>query len=292
MICEDYVAPSTVEEALAVLVSQRGAARVIAGGTDLIIQLQQRTRSPVSCLVDVTRIPGLSEIKAENGYIWVGAAVTFAQVERSVLIHEHAPLLAEAASWVGSPQIRNVGTLGGNVVNAQPAADSSIALLALEAEAQIANLTGRQWVPITSLFISPGVSRVDASSEMITAFRFHADGPREGTAFERLARRKALALPLINVAAYVLLDGEGMHLREARIAIGPVALVPFRATQAEAMLKGQPVSEDVISEAAEVAAHESKPRSSLLRASKEYRQELIRTLTKRALFRATSSAKG
>jgi len=291
MICEDYVMASTVEEALAILASLQGDGRIIAGGTDLVIQLQRGDRN-VRCLVDTTRIPDLGDIKLENSHIIVGAAVTFSQLERSELIREHATVLAEAASHVGSPQIRNVGTLAGNVVNAQPAADGSIALLALDAEAEIANLTGRQWVPIANLFVSPGVSRVDASSEMITAFRFHTRGPKESSAFERLARRKALALPLINVGVDVILNADGTHIRDVRIALGPVAPVPFRAREAEAMLKDQPIDQENIEEALEIVVRESKPRTSLLRASKEYRRELIRTLTKRALLRAIETARG
>ena len=291
MICEDYITVSTVEEALATLASLRGEGRLIAGGTDLVIQLQRGERD-IRCLVDITRIPGLDEITLENSYVVIGATTTFSQIQHSPLIRERAAVLAEAASQVGSAQIRNVGTLAGNVVNAQPAADGSVALLALDAEAEIANLTGRQWVPIASLFISPGISRVDAGAEMITAFRFRAHGPRESSAFERLARRKALALPLINVGVHVLLNADGTHVRHTRIAIGPVALVPFRAEEAEAMLNDQPINPEVIGEAAEMAARESKPRSSLLRASKEYRRELIRVLTRRALLRAIETAKG
>jgi len=287
----DYITVSTVEEALAVLTSLRGAGRIIAGGTDLMIQLQRGDRE-VGCLVDITRIPGLADIQRNNPFIVVGAAATFAQIERSPLIRDWAPVLGEASSWVGSPQIRNVGTLAGNVVNAQPAADGSIALLALDAEAEIANLTGRQWVPVTSLFVSPGVSRLDASTEMITAFRFPVRPPREGAAFERIARRKALALPLINVAVRVLLDTSGDLIRDARIAIGPVAPVPFRAQEAEKALRGHGISAEIISEASEAAVHESRPRSSMLRASKEYRRELIRTLTNRALTRAIERARG
>lgn len=287
----DYITASTVEEALAVLTSLRGVGRIIAGGTDLMIQFQRAERE-IGCLVDITRIPGLADIRRQDSYIIVGAAATFAQIERSPLIRDMAPLLSEAASHVGSPQIRNVGTLAGNVVNAQPAADGSIALLTIDAEAEIANLTGRQWVPVASLFVSPGVSRVDASAEMITGFRFGARAPREGCAFERLARRKALALPLISVAARVLLDASGDHIRDARIAVGPVAPVPFRAQEAEQLLQGREISPEVISEAVEAAVHESKPRSSLLRASKEYRRELIRTLTERALTRAIEKARG
>ena len=291
MICEDYVVPSSIEEALATLASLRGEGRVIAGGTDLVIQLQRRRRT-FECLVDITRIAGLDEIRMENSHVLVGAAVTFSQIESSALIREKASVLAEAASQVGSPQIRNVGTLAGNVVNAQPAADGSIALLALDAEAEIANLTGRQWVPVATLFVSPGISRVDATAEMITAFRFRAAGPKESSGFERLARRRALALPLINVGVNVLLNADGTRFRDVRIAIGPVAPVPFRAREAEEALKNQPLSHDTIDQAAETAVRESKPRTSLLRASKEYRRELIGALTKRALLKAIERARG
>jgi len=291
MICEDYVIPSTVEEALATLASLRGEGRLIAGGTDLVMQLRRGERR-IDYLIDITRIPDLSEIKLESPYILLGAAATFSQIERSQLIREKAPVLAEAASHVGSPQIRNVGTLAGNVVNAQPAADGSIALLTLNAEVEIANLTGRQWVPVTSLFVSPGVSRIDATAEMVTAFRFRAAGPRESSAFERLARRQALALPLINVGVNVLLNADGTRFRDVRIAIGPVSPVPFRASEAEEALQNQPINQDTINEAAEIASRQSKPRTSLLRASKQYRHELIAVLTKRALLRAVERAKG
>ena len=291
MICDDYVAASTTEEALATLASLRGQGRLIAGGTDLVIQLQRRERK-VGCLVDITRIPGLHDIRLQDSYIIIGATATHSQIERSLLIRERAAVLAEACSKVGSPQIRNTGTLAGNVVNAQPAADGSIALLALDAEAEIANLTGRQWVPIGSLYVSPGVSRVDATTEMVTAFRFRAQAPRESSAFERLARRKAVALPLINVGVRVLLDAEGTHVRDARISIGPVAQVPFRAQEAEAVLRNRSINPETIDETAESATRESKPRSSLLRASKEYRRELIRVLVRRALLRAIQSARG
>lgn len=291
MLAEDYVTPSSVEDALATLASLRGRGRIMAGGSDLILQLQRGERA-VGCLVDITRVPGLDEITLQDSQVVIGATVTHATIARSALIRQHAPALADACSRVGSPQIRNVGTLAGNVVNAQPAADGSIALVALDAEAEIANLTGRQWVPVSSLFVSPGVSRVDATAELITAFRIRAQAPREASAFERLARRRAVALPLINVAARVLLEADGIQIREVRLAIGPVAPIPFRARQTEDFLAGQPAQQDTIEEAAEMAMRECKPRSSLLRAGKEYRQELIRVLSRRALVRSIQAARG
>lgn len=291
MAFEEYVTPSSIEESVAALASLRGEGRVIAGGTDLVIQLQHKERH-AACLVDVTGIPGLDDIRREDPFVIVGAAATFSQIERSPIVKSAAPILAEAASWVGSPQVRNVGTIGGNVVNAQPAADGSIALLALDAEAEVANLTGRQWVPLSSLFVSPGVSRIDATTEMITAFRFRPLAALEGSAFERLARRRALSLPLINVGVRVLLDADRTRARTVRISIGPVAPVPFRAVLAEKALQSRPMDDAAIQEASDVAAREGNPRSSLLRASKAYRVELVRVLTQRALTRAIEAARG
>jgi CO/xanthine dehydrogenase FAD-binding subunit len=127
---------------------------------------------------------------------------------------------------------------------------------------------------------------------MITAFRFRAQASRESSSFERLARRRAVALPLINVAVRVLLDADCSHIRESRIAIGPVAPIPFRAIQAEAVLEDQPASDETVALASETAASESQPRTSLLRASKEYRRQLIKVLTQRALRRAIQNARG
>ena len=290
MPCEDYLIASSVEEALATLACMHGEARLIAGGTDLYIQLMRNERR-VETLVDITRIPGLSEIRQEHSLLTIGACVTWSEIERSPMIRARATVLAQAAAHIGGPQIRNVGTIAGNVVNAQPAADGSIALLALDAEAEIANLTGRQWVPLRTLFIRPGVSRVDAGAELVTGFRFRAHGPREASAYERIARRRALALPVLNVAARVLLDASRENIRDAWVAIGPVALVPFRAEQTEAALRGQPATADTIAEAARVAVSESRPRSSLLRASKGYRRELIAVLVRRALQRAINDAR-
>lgn len=284
---QDYLFPASVEEALEMLTAYDGQARVVAGGTDLILELQEGKRQ-VEALVDVTRIPGLDAIALDDGQITLGAAVTYRQVVDSPLLQARAAVLVEASRAVGSPQIRNVGTLAGNVVNAMPAADGAIALFALGAELEIAAPTGRRWVPIESLYEGPGRSRVDPSREMVTAIRFPALGERQGSAFERLARRKALALPVLNVAVVVTLDHDTFE--RARIAIGPVAPQPFRARQAEEMLRNAPANLEMIQRAAELAAQEAQPRSSLLRASRAYRQETLPVLVRRALERAVSQA--
>jgi carbon-monoxide dehydrogenase medium subunit len=286
---QEYLFPSSVEEALAMLAEREGRARLVAGGTDLVIELNEGRRA-ADCLVDITRIPELDKMTLEDEMIVLGANVTHCQASESPLVRERATVLAEACRAVGSLQIRNVGTLGGNVVNAMPAADGATALLALEAEAEIADGTERKWVPLPDLFAGPGVSRVDSTREMLTAFRFQALGERQGSALERIARRRALALPILICAVVVTLREGGERFGSARIALGPVAPVPFRASQAEESLRGAPASLETMARAGEIAMQESHPRSSLLRASKEYREEVIKVLVRRGLERAVQMA--
>jgi len=285
MMWQEYLFPASVEEAVAMLAQWGGRARLIAGGTDLVLELNEGKRE-ADCLIDITRIAGLKAITLEGDIITVGAAVTFRQLDDSPLIRQRATVLAEAAHTVGSLQIRNVATLGGNVVNALPAADGSLGLCALDAEAEIADSTGRRWVPLEELFVASGQSRIDATAQVLTAFRFRALGSKEGSAYERLARRRALSLPILACGVAVGLSEDGRTFQWARISLGPVAPVPFRARQTEAFLAGAEVSTETMVRAGEIAQSESHPRTSLLRASKEYRQEMIRILVKRALERA------
>lgn len=278
----NYLFPGSVEEALEMLASYNGQARLVAGGTDLILEIQEGKRQ-VEALVDVTHIPGLDAIELDKGMITLGAAATYRQVIDSSILQAKATVLVEASRTVGSPQIRNVGTLVGNVVNAMPAADGAIALFALGAELEIASPEGRQWAPIETLYEGLGRSKVNPSREMVTAIRFPALDENQGSAFERLARRKALALPVLNVAVVVTVDHDTFG--DAHIAMGPVAPTPFRAQQAEETLRSTPANHESIRRTAEVAAGEARPRSSLLRASAAYRQQTLAVLVRRALER-------
>jgi len=284
-----YEMPSSVEEALAVLARYDGQAQLIAGGTDLLIELQEGKHS-VECLVDVTRIPGLDRIEEQGDWIVLGAIVTFRQIKDSALLQRQARVLSEAAATVGALQIQTVATLAGNVASALPAADGSVALVALDAEVEIAGEGGRTWRPVAGLFLGPGQSAVDPSREMITAIRFARAGTRQGSAWERIGRRRALVLPILNCAVSLALDGEGRNLAWARISLGPVAPVPFRARETEAFLAGRPADAETFARAGEIAAGESHPRTSLLRASKEYRHEVIKVLVRQGLERAVEQA--
>jgi carbon-monoxide dehydrogenase medium subunit len=279
----EYLFPRSIDEALDILSEHKGKARIIAGGTDLILQRKQGT-CPSDVAVDITRIPGLDRITVSGSHISLGALVTHAQVAASPLIRERAPLLAEACSKVGGPQTRNMGTLVGNVTNAMPAADGAIALTVLNAEALVHNQEGGHWMPIQDLYLGVGECRIDACAEIVTALQIQPLGPSWGSAYERLAKRQSLILPILAVAAAIRLDA-GRCL-EARIAMGPVAPAPHRARAAEEYLQGRPVAETTIKKAAEAAKDEARPRDSVLRGSQEYRQEMVEVLSRRAITRA------
>lgn len=284
---DDYLFPASVEEALEMLEAHGGEARIIAGGTDLVLQ-SQRMRIPAKAMVDITRIPGLDQIEQRDGMIYIGARVTHDEVATSSLIRSRAGVLAEACGAVGGPQIRNVGTLVGNVVNALPAADGAMALFALDAEAEVAGRTGRRWIPIADLYAGVGRSTVDPTAAMVTKLRFTALANGESGAFERLAKRRALILPILNTAVVVgLRDGV---VRDARIAMGPVAPTPFVATEAAEGLVGLTPDEASLGEAAKLAAQAAQPRYSLLRGSAEYRKAMVEVLVRRALSRAAAAA--
>lgn len=285
---EEYCSPSSVKEALKILYKYDGQARVIAGGTDLVLELKKKTRD-VKCLVDITDIEELKKILREVNTIKIGAGVTHSEVASSKLINQYAIVLAEAASAVGSPLIRNLGTIVGNVVNAQPAADTAVALFALEAKAEISTYKGNNLVPIEKLYKGIGSSEVDSTSEIVTTIQFKKPVSNTGSAFARLSQRKALALPVLNVAAVVTIKDN--HYDDARIVIGPVANMPFRSRKAELQLKGAPINLESIKKAAEIAAYEAQPRDSALRGSAKYRQEMVKVLVKRALEQATLRAK-
>jgi len=287
---EKYLFPASLGEALAMLAEYEGEARVIAGGTDLVPQLKKKERK-VRCLVDVSRLPELKGIHGQDEVIRIGAAVTHQQLATSKLLQEQASALAQGAAAVGSPQIRFVGTVGGNVVNAQPAADTAIPLLALGAEAEIASLGGTRREPLEALYVRPGESRVDASSEILVALRFPALGRHEGSAYARLAKRRALSLPILNAAVVVHMAGDGRTLKEVCMALGPVALTPSRARQAEAALAGQIPDKEAIEAALEIASQEAQPRTNPLRGSAEYRREMVKVLLRRALEQALIAAR-
>jgi CO/xanthine dehydrogenase FAD-binding subunit len=283
MMWEEYFYPKSIREALEILNSYKGEARVIAGGTDLIPQLKKRIRK-IRCLVDISRIETLCKIERDGDTIKIGAGITHSEVVSSTDIREQAILLSEASSTIGSPLIRNQATVIGNVINAQPAADTAVALFALDAQVEIFSQAGIKVVPIHEVYQDIGISRIDSTAEVASAIWFKCLKNNQGSAFSRLSWRKALSLPVLNVAIVVTV--RDASFQEIRIAMGPVARFPFRLGQTESILKGRPVGLDLIREAAEVGASETHPRNSPLRGSAEYRKEMAKVLLRRTLQNA------
>jgi CO/xanthine dehydrogenase FAD-binding subunit len=285
---DEYFSPKSVREVLEILQSYRGQARIIAGGTDLILEIKEHIRK-VKCLVDISEIDLLKKIERDGDTIKIGAGVTHSEVASSELVREQAMVLAEAASAVGSPLIRNQGTVVGNVVNAQPAADTAVALFALEAKIEIISKRATRIVPIEKLYKGVGLSKIDSTIEIATAVYFKSLKNNQGSAFVRLAQRKALALPILNVAAVVTAQND--RFSEARVVVAPVAPRPLRSKKAEAILTDAPISPEYINMAAEAVAFEAQPRDSALRGSAGYRMEMVKVLLVRALRLAIQRVK-
>jgi carbon-monoxide dehydrogenase medium subunit len=285
----EYLFPASVQEAVACLERFAGQARIIAGGTDVLPDLRKGKITP-QCLVDITRIPELDQIERRGDCVQVGATVTFSALRAAPLLSQQAHALTEAAASVGAPGIQNIATWVGNIVQAMPAADGAIVALALEAEARIVEGQRSEWRPVESLFRGPGVSAIDATRQLITHLRFPLPQGPWGTAWQRVGRRPALVLPILNCAVKLCLQPDGDEIAQATIAIGPVAPHPLRARAAEHYLLGQPATLQHFQEAAQRAGEASNPRTSITRASRDYRLAIIPTLVSDALVTALARA--
>lgn len=283
---QEYVKVKTVEEVLTQL-AQDGNSRIIAGGTDLVLDLKAE-KITTEKLLDITAVPELKKIELIDGQIRIGAAVTHQEVATSETIIKNAPALAAASRSVGSLQIRNTGTVVGNVVNAQPAADAAVALVSFGAVAEIRDAKGTTYHPVEELYLGVSKSKVDSTKQVMTAVQFPALLPHQGSAFVRLSQRGALALPMLNVAVVASLAGEVVEW--VRIVMAPVAPKPVRAKEAEKLLQGQQVNEENIIAAARTAAAQASPRDSALRGSSQYRKGVLEPLVRRGLKEAFTAA--
>ncbi|NLH06766.1 MAG: hypothetical protein GX484_04095 [Chloroflexi bacterium] len=288
---EHYHTPHTFEEASDLLARYGGAARVIGGGTDLLLEIKQGHRPPVEALIDITKVKDLTHITQNGDTITIGAGVTHSQIVRCEVIAQRATCLVESCGVVGGPQVRNVGTIGGNVAHALPAADGTTSLVALDAEAEIWQNGERRWVPILEMFAGPGQSILDSTRDLLIQFRFQLAGPREASAFKRIMRPQGVALPILACAVWVRLSEDGDTIEKSRGCIGPVAPVPTRIGVVEELLNGSHYNDDLLEEVVRVARTELKPRTSKYRATSEYRTEMVEVLLRRALPLAVKRAR-
>lgn len=277
----NYYTAKSIAEVLELLRGTNGRGRVIAGGTDLVVEIEEGRQEPET-LIDITSVPEMRRIRVENDRLIIGAAATLTEIARSPLVKKYYPSLAEGAGVVGSLQIRNSGTLLGNVISAQPAADAAMAVAPLDPRFVILDCDGGERVAtMAEMYAGFGKSTVDPSRELVSQVSVPLPGQHEAAAYVRLELRKSLSLPMLNVAAMAHI--EDGRFSWARITMGPVGVGPARASAAEQWLAGKECSADNLIQAGKLALENAKPRSNPLRGSKEYRVQTLPVLVKRAL---------
>ena len=278
----EFYEPTTLTEASRLFAEAH--AQLLAGGTDLVIGMKAYTETPES-VISLQKIPGLTGITTEaDNSISIGAMTKVREVELSGDIQQHHTALAEGASEIGSIQIRNLATIGGNIAHASPAADTVAGLLVADAQVDIASADGERSVPIDELFTGPGQT-VLTPGEIITRFRLPS--PASGSHYIKHKIREVMDLAFIGVAAAINIDNG--TITEARIGLAAVAPTPIRATEAEELLKGNAPTPELLEQAGEAAAAGCSPISDL-RCSAEHRREMVDVLTRRTLQNALERA--
>ncbi|MDR7434838.1 MAG: xanthine dehydrogenase family protein subunit M [Armatimonadota bacterium] len=280
-----YFVPATVQEAVELLSHYGEDAKVIAGGTDLVVRIRDGLIQPAA-LVDIERIPELSRISLEDSRLHIGATATIASILESIEVNHLAPVVSEAARQMGAVQLRNRATIGGNLASAVPSADMAPPLLVLEATVSITGPSGEQTLPIDEFFTGPHQSAL-RPDEVLTSIEIPVQESGTGAAFVKFGKRSAQVIAVVNAAAWVRIR-KG-RIEEARIALGAVAPTPIRARGAEVLLRGQEIRADLLEDAAQAAAMEARPITDF-RGTLEFRRELCRVLVRRALEQAVQRA--
>ena len=274
----EYVSPQSVQEACALLVQYGDSARVLAGGSDLLVKMKDGLMKP-AYLVSLKNLDSLKAIRYETGTgVIIGARATHNEVMNNRLLQEKYRSVCEAAHSMAADQIRNIGTVGGNLVNAVPSADLPPILIALDARARIVGSSGERTIALEDFFLGPGKTVLEKGE--ILAEIIIPDQPTTGSNYIKFGLRRAGALAVAGVASSVTVsDGT---CRDVRVVLGAVAPTPMRARQAENVLRGKKISRELIDEAGRIAAAESKPINDI-RGSIEYRRNLVNVLTRRSL---------
>lgn len=277
---QKYILPESIEDAVSALAEGGEKARIIAGGTDLILEIERGVRKGITTIIDITRIPGLDDItEDQDGVIHMGPLVTHNHVVASELIREKAFALLQSCWEVGSPQIRNRGTIAGNLVTASPANDTISPLMALDAKLSLLSARGERVIPLVDFYT--GVRKtVMEPDEVITDIFFDAPGPDQHSYFIKTALRKAQAISVINIS--VLLGLKEGVVQSPQITLGAAAPVIIHAEDAEDYLEGKTLSDEVIREAASLTAEAASPISDV-RGSADYRDYMLSVIAKRSL---------
>ncbi|HVB96888.1 MAG TPA: xanthine dehydrogenase family protein subunit M [Chloroflexota bacterium] len=284
----DFIAPQTAAEAVAELQNRGPGGKLLAGGTDLLLQIKARVMKP-AYVVDLSRVGELAQIEDRSGEgVFVGSMVRLRTIQLSPVLAERSPILVDGAKLVGSIQIRNLATLGGNLCNAAPSADVSPPLIVAGARAEILGPAGRRSVSLDDFFLGPRRT-VLGPDEVLLGVLIPRAPRRSGGSYLRHTPRKEMDIAVVGVGSAVTLD-DG-YCTAARIALGAVAPTPIRSVKAESVLVGQRLSTELITRAAETAAEDARPISDV-RGSAEFRRHLVAELAKRTLTTAWAQAQG
>lgn len=286
----DYVIVKSLEEA-SNLVKEKGAKCVLmAGGTDVILLLKENVLKDVDTVIDIKNIPELNQLSYEEGKgVTVGALTKLFAIQNSEMIKEQMPAVADAAHYVASSQVRRKGTMAGNICNASPSADTAPILVAMNATVKTYHAAGGREIPIDEFFVGVKKTALDkANGEIVTQIMIPELKSGEGSAYFKHSVRKAMDLAIVGVAAWVKMDGK--NVADCRIAMGGVGITPLRAPKAEAMLIGKELTDELLEQAAVQASEECSPISDV-RASAEYRKDMVRVYTKRAVKKAIETMK-
>ena len=277
----DYKTPKTLEEACDLLWKADGNAKIIAGGTDLVINLRNGDQRP-QAIIDITKIEELRKIEEINGSISIGATATHSEIASSSIIKKYGKVLSDAASEIGSPQIRNVGTIGGNIVNASPAADTLPPLMVLNTIGKVVSKEGEKQVPLSQLFIGPYKTKLKPH-EILVQIVFSKLSSDVRSSFIRLARREGMAIARMSVA--INLQIEKNRIGDIRISVGSVTPTPQRMLEVETYLKGKSPDEESLQKAS-LKISETMIRQSGIRPSTSYKRPVIEALFVRAMRKA------
>jgi len=274
----DYLKPTSIDGAISLFAGHGEEAKYIAGGTDVMVKIKEGKITP-RYLVSLRHIQGLDQITYREGELRIGAMATHRMLELSPVIRKEFPILLDAVENIGSVQIRNVATIGGNIVNAVPSADGAIPLITLGAEIRIRGPKGERTMALEDLFIGPGQTLLEPG-EILMEFVIAKLPPRTGGAYRKHTRRAAMELPILGVAVLVSLEDDMKTCSQARIGLGVLAPTPIRARNAEAVLKGQELDDKILRKAGDVAGKECKARDSV-RGEAWYRRDMVEVLVPR-----------
>jgi carbon-monoxide dehydrogenase medium subunit len=270
---QEYRQPKSIAEAIEDLSTAPKPAVPIAGGTDLLLDMRQGRYPSVHTLIDLTGIPEMNSIETRGGSLFIGACAPINRIINDPLVQRNAQALIEACNLIAGPQVRNIATLGGNVAHALPAADGTIALVALNASAFIAHPGGVRQMQFHDLFLGPGKTSINKLTELIIGFSVPVAKLGQASAFKRIMRPQGVALPILNCAVWV--EREVNKIVDVRIAVGPGGPTPFRATNAEDFIIGQDFTEENLSGAKDALLEQGSFRTSPRRATSEYRKRIL-----------------